>query len=180
MKSLLLTFLIAPILIGCQDTHPIKAKIAQSPKTFCNPVNLNYRFMKIDGGEGIREAADPVVVSFKDKYYLFASKSSGYWYSEDFTDWKHVFITDSVLPKMCIRDRNKHGAPGFCTQSGDALFKLYRSTGDASYAELLRDVIHAHAEGIQPNGKIKARLTYCDADSRGSVSYTPLLTMRRN
>lgn len=98
MKSLLLTFLIAPLLIGCQDTHPIKAKIAQSPKTFCNPVNLNYRFMKIDGGEGIREAADPVVVSFKDKYYLFASKSSGYWYSGDFTDWKHVFITDSVLP----------------------------------------------------------------------------------
>lgn len=98
MKSLLLTFLIAPLLIGCQDTHPIKAKIAQSPKTFCNPVNLNYRFMKIDGGEGIREAADPVVVSFKDKYYLFASKSSGYWYSEDFTDWKHIFITDSVLP----------------------------------------------------------------------------------
>lgn len=98
MKSLLLTFLIAPLLIGCQDTHPIKAKIAQSPKTFCNPVNLNYRFMKIDGGEGIREAADPVVVSFKDKYYLFASKSSGYWYSEGFTDWKHVFITDSVLP----------------------------------------------------------------------------------
>ena len=38
------------------------------------------------------------MVSFKDKYYLFASKSSGYWYSEDFTDWKHVFITDSVLP----------------------------------------------------------------------------------
>ena len=63
MKSLLLTFLIAPLLIGCQDTHPIKAKIAQSPKTFCNPVNLNYRFMKIDGGEGIREAADPVVTN---------------------------------------------------------------------------------------------------------------------
>ena len=64
--------------------------------------------------------------------------------------------------------QNKHGAPGFCTQSGDALFKLYRSTGDASYAELLRDVIHAHAEGVQPNGKITERLTYCDADSRGS------------
>ena len=64
--------------------------------------------------------------------------------------------------------QNKHGAPGFCTQSGDALFKLYRSTGDMSYAELLRDVIHAHAEGVQPNGKITERLTYCDADSRGS------------
>lgn len=64
--------------------------------------------------------------------------------------------------------QNKHGAPGFCTQSGDALFKLFRTTGRAEYAELLRDVIHAHAEGIQPNGKITERLTYCDADSRGS------------
>ncbi|MEG2034904.1 MAG: hypothetical protein RR005_01020 [Mucinivorans sp.] len=64
--------------------------------------------------------------------------------------------------------QNKHGAPGFCTQSGDALFKLYRATGEVLYADLLRDVIHAHAEGIQPNGKITERLTYCDADSRGS------------
>lgn len=64
--------------------------------------------------------------------------------------------------------QNKHGAPGFCTQSGDVLFKLYRATGDTLYAELLRDVIHAHTEGIQPNGKITERLTYCDADSRGS------------
>ena len=64
--------------------------------------------------------------------------------------------------------QNKHGAPGFCTQSGDALFKIYRATGNADYAELLRDVIHAHAEGVQPNGKITERLTYCDADSRGS------------
>ena len=64
--------------------------------------------------------------------------------------------------------QNKHGAPGFCTQSGDALFKLFRATGDTLYAGLLRDVIHAHAEGIQPNGKITERLTYCDADSRGS------------
>ena len=64
--------------------------------------------------------------------------------------------------------QNKHGAPGFCTQSGDALFKLYRETGDTLYAALLRDIIHAHAEGIQPNGRITERLTYCDADSRGS------------
>lgn len=64
--------------------------------------------------------------------------------------------------------QNKHGAPGFCTQSGDALFKIYRATGNELYAELMRDIIHAHAEGIQPNGKITERLTYCDADSRGS------------
>lgn len=64
--------------------------------------------------------------------------------------------------------QNKHGAPGFCTSSGDPLFKIYRATGDLRYAELMRDIIHAHAEGIQPNGEITERLTYCDADSRGS------------
>lgn len=64
--------------------------------------------------------------------------------------------------------QNKHGAPGFCTQSGDVLFKIYRATRNVLQADLLRDIIHAHAEGIQPNGKITERLTYCDADSRGS------------
>ena len=64
--------------------------------------------------------------------------------------------------------QNKHGAPGECTSSGDTLFKIYRATGDRRYAELLRDIIHAHAEGIKPDGKITERLTYCDADSRGS------------
>ena len=54
--------------------------------------------MKIDGGDGIREAADPAVVRYKDKYLLFASKSSGYWYSSDFHSWTHVVIPDSVLP----------------------------------------------------------------------------------
>jgi hypothetical protein len=64
--------------------------------------------------------------------------------------------------------QNKHGAPGICASSGDALFKIYRATGDRRYAELLRDIVHAHAEGIKPGGEITERLTYCDADSRGS------------
>jgi len=64
--------------------------------------------------------------------------------------------------------QNKHGAPGYCTSSCDALFKISRATGDRRYADLLRDIAHAHAEGIKPDGQITERLTYCDADSRGS------------
>ena len=64
--------------------------------------------------------------------------------------------------------QNKHGAPGSCTSSCDALFKIYRATGDRRYSSLLRDIVHAHAEGIKPSGEITERLTYCDADSRGS------------
>lgn len=100
MKAFLLIAitLAATLFIGCSFNKKIEAKVARNPKTFCNPLNLDYRFMVIDGGEGIREAADPVVVSYKDKYLLFASKSSGYWYSRDFVDWTHVIIPDSVLP----------------------------------------------------------------------------------
>ena len=64
--------------------------------------------------------------------------------------------------------QNKHGAPGICTSSGDPLFKIYRATGDRRYAELLRDIVHAHGESIRPGGYTNERLTYCDADSRGS------------
>jgi hypothetical protein len=64
--------------------------------------------------------------------------------------------------------QNKHGAPGFCTSSGDPLFKIYRSTGDYRYADLMNDIVHAYAEGIKPDGSITERLTYCDADNRGS------------
>lgn len=64
--------------------------------------------------------------------------------------------------------QNKHGAPGFCTSSADALFRIFRETGDFSYAELLHDVWHAYVEGIRPNGFISERLTYCDAELRGT------------
>lgn len=64
--------------------------------------------------------------------------------------------------------QNKHGAPGICTSSGDPLFKIYRATGDVRYAQLMRDIIAAHGESIRPGGFTNERLTYCDADSRGS------------
>jgi len=64
--------------------------------------------------------------------------------------------------------QNKHGAPGICTSSGDALFKIYRSSGDGRYADLIHDIVRAHGESIRPGGFTNERLTFCDADSRGS------------
>ena len=43
-----------------------------------------------------REAADPVIVLFGDDYYLFASKSGGYWHSSDMVDW--TYVKPSGLP----------------------------------------------------------------------------------
>jgi xylan 1,4-beta-xylosidase len=60
-------------------------------KTFCNPMNLNYRFQP-SSQNSYREAADPVINIYKGKYFLYASHSGGYWYSDDMLDWKFMPI----------------------------------------------------------------------------------------
>ncbi|WP_201301065.1 family 43 glycosylhydrolase [Sunxiuqinia indica] len=62
-------------------------------KTYCNPLDLDYRFQLEDPSR--REAADPTVVYFRDQYYLFASKTGGYWHSRDLAEWSFV-ETDEI------------------------------------------------------------------------------------
>jgi hypothetical protein len=38
--------------------------------------------------------------------------------------------------------QNRIGVPGLCVSSGLPLLRLYRATGEARYAELLRDIVH--------------------------------------
>lgn len=75
---------------SCKNNQPC---VRTSKETICNPVDISYRF-QLDAPSR-REAADPTMVLFKDTYYLFASKSGGYWYSSDLKDWKLV-STDEV------------------------------------------------------------------------------------
>ena len=59
-------------------------------KTYCNPLDLGYRYQHMKEGEriaGFREGADPTLVYFKGKYYLFVSMSAGFWYSDDLLHW---------------------------------------------------------------------------------------------
>src|SRR5215831_13110451 len=64
------------------------------PTTLCNPLNLSYRFCLDTPSR--REAADPTMILFKDEYYLFASKSGGYFHSTDLIHWD--LITTKDLP----------------------------------------------------------------------------------
>lgn len=59
-------------------------------RTITNPLELNYRFSKIHNEKPRREAADPEIVLYKDKYYLFASKSGGYWSSNNLVNWQYI------------------------------------------------------------------------------------------
>ncbi|HTJ78350.1 MAG TPA: discoidin domain-containing protein [Rariglobus sp.] len=68
--------------------------MAEHPTTFCNPVDLSYRFYPQLPSR--REAADPVIVWWHGEYWLFASKSGGYWHSKDFARWQ--FVAPTGLP----------------------------------------------------------------------------------
>ena len=63
-------------------------------QTFCNPINISYRFTLDKPSR--RVAADPVILLYKDNYYLFATASGGYWYSKDLLKWN--FVTTKDLP----------------------------------------------------------------------------------
>ena len=63
-------------------------------KVLCNPVNVGYRYQfnqdPRKGGELqiCREAADPSMICFQGKYYIFASMTLGVWVSEDLANWE--------------------------------------------------------------------------------------------
>jgi len=67
---------------------------AAQPSTFCNPLNLPYRFSLESPSR--REAADPTIVRWNNEYWLFASKSGGYRHSSDFAHW--TLVVPSGLP----------------------------------------------------------------------------------
>ncbi len=54
---------------------------------YCNPLDLAYKFQHY-GKAAHREAADPTLVLFKGTYYLFASMSAGFYYSNDLASWQ--------------------------------------------------------------------------------------------
>ena len=61
--------------------------------TYCNPVNIDYGYTPIPRATGWgrhRATADPVIVNYKNDYYLFSTNQWGYWYSSDMLNWNFV------------------------------------------------------------------------------------------
>ena len=58
---------------------------------FCNPINFTYQYQFNQKGDGFslnREAADPSMILFKGKYYLFPSMTRGFLVSRNMVNWK--------------------------------------------------------------------------------------------
>lgn len=61
--------------------------------TYCNPINIDYGYTPIpnfsEWGRH-RATADPVIVLYKNEYYLFSTNQWGYWWSKDMNSWNFI------------------------------------------------------------------------------------------
>ena len=60
--------------------------------TYCNPLNLDYTypFHNSHLGKSYRSGAAPAVVEFRGEYYMFVTRSWGYWHSKDLLNWDFI------------------------------------------------------------------------------------------
>lgn len=99
--------------------------VIEGGRIVANPLNLNYRFQFDEPSR--REAADPVIEYFNGKYYLFASKSGGYWSSLDLSEWtyipcKSIGTIEGYAPAILIHDEAMY----YLGSGGNP--KIYRTT----------------------------------------------------
>lgn len=84
---------------GTAQTAPVAPN-----STFANPIDIDYRFM-VDPPSR-REAADPLIVRYGGDYYLFASKSGGYYRTRDFRAWTlveaHGYDPEAYAPAVVV------------------------------------------------------------------------------
>jgi len=71
----------------------INSQLPAQQKTYCNPINIDYGYTPIpnfsEWGRH-RATADPVIVLYKNDYYLFSTNQWGYWWSSDMLNWNFV------------------------------------------------------------------------------------------
>lgn len=82
MKALWSTAILA--ILG----SPLFGQVLQS--TYCNPLNLDYAYETRFDSISYRSGADPAVVEFRGDYYMFVTRSLGYWHSPDLHNWTFV------------------------------------------------------------------------------------------
>ena len=79
------------LIINMCFAYNLQAQSTQM-NTYCNPLNLDYTYMIYNAHNDIsyRSGADPAVVKFRGEYFMFVTRSMGYWHSTDLTDWDFI------------------------------------------------------------------------------------------
>lgn len=98
--------------------------------TICNPMNLSYRFC-LDAPSR-REAADPTMVTFEGEYYLFASKSGGYFHSTDLIHWDLITTKDLPVEDYAPTVVEMKGELYFMASKNDPPLTIYKTADPKS------------------------------------------------
>lgn len=91
LNKLRITFGYHCILL-CMTLLPNAYAQSLKHKTYCNPINLDYTYMIYNSHKDLpyRSGADPAVVEFRGEYYMFVTRSMGYWHSSDLANWTFI------------------------------------------------------------------------------------------
>ncbi|MUP44327.1 1,4-beta-xylanase [Gramella sp. BOM4] len=62
------------------------------PKTYINPLDIDYSYMVYNSANNIsyRSGADPAVIEYRGEYFMFVTRSFGYWHSKDLVNWEFI------------------------------------------------------------------------------------------
>lgn len=94
-------------------------------REYCNPIDISYKFQHYRRNAH-REAADPTLVLFKGRYYMFASMSMGFFHSEDLTSWQW-HENRQLEPYGYAPDVRQRGEYLYFCASGDDPSRIWRT-----------------------------------------------------
>lgn len=91
MKNLKIKISLVNILLCLCSFFTVQSQSTQM-STYCNPLNIDYTYMIYNAHDDLsyRSGADPAVVEFRNEYYMFVTRSMGYWHSPDLLNWNYI------------------------------------------------------------------------------------------
>lgn len=105
-------------LMACTPEDPAAA--LESPntgrekqyQTYCNPLDIDYTYMshyRAQNNVSYRSGADPAIVNFNGRFYMFVTRSHGYWASDDMSNWTFIrpqswYFNGCNAPAAAVRD----------------------------------------------------------------------------
>ena len=116
-------------------------------QTSCNPLDIDYTYMIYNSDKDIsyRAGADPAVVEFRGEYYMFVTRSHGYWRSKDLLDWEFVKPGRNWYPQGCnapAAHNYKDSVLYVCGDPSGAMSVLYTDDPASGNWEATPSILH--------------------------------------
>jgi hypothetical protein len=97
----------------------------------------------------------------RDRKWLQAAEEMARQFATWVVSYDYEFPPSSTFARMGMRTtgavwanvQNRHAGPAICTSSGEALFRLFRATGNRFYLDLLRDIAHGIPQYLSHAGR---------------------------